>query len=215
MMNKEGFSTSDGFVGSVKDYFLAQSDGRFDLTFDVKGPYMMPSNYEYYGNNYEEKTVDVVNECLKQAHNEGVNMAQYDWYNNGDVDLVYVIYAGYGQATSTDKSSIWPHASRRTTAFAEYDGKELKQYACSNEIDQIKDNDPNALEQSAMSSLIVSASPTITTSTILALTAWVHGTSCAQAATTKTLSALPTTQPTRNGWQDGSHPLSWALRTSR
>lgn len=46
MMNKEGFSTSDGFVGSVKDYFLAQSDGRFDLTFDVKGPYMMPSNYE-------------------------------------------------------------------------------------------------------------------------------------------------------------------------
>lgn len=144
MMNKEGFSTSDGFVGSVKDYFLAQSDGRFDLTFDVKGPYMMPSNYEYYGNNYEEKTVDVVNECLKQAHNEGVNMAQYDWYNSGDVDLVYVLYAGYGQATSTDKSSIWPHASRRTTAFAEYDGKKLKQYACSNEIDQIKDNNPNA-----------------------------------------------------------------------
>lgn len=135
VMNKEGFTTSDGFVGSVKDYFLAQSNGRFDLTFDVKGPYMMPQNYEYYGANYKTKTMEMVQECTKQAHEDGVDFSQYDWYGNGDVDLVYVIYAGYGQANSTDKNSIWPHASRGPW-ISSYDGKQQRQYACSNEIDQ-------------------------------------------------------------------------------
>lgn len=33
--NEEGFTSNDGFVGSVKDYFRDQSEGQFTLDFDV------------------------------------------------------------------------------------------------------------------------------------------------------------------------------------
>lgn len=47
--NKIGFTNSLGFKGSVKDYFLAQSNGQFELDFDVVGPYTLSQNMAYYG----------------------------------------------------------------------------------------------------------------------------------------------------------------------
>ncbi|MDE6612402.1 MAG: hypothetical protein K2K22_07560, partial [Muribaculaceae bacterium] len=37
MLNEEGFS-DNGARGSARDYFMAQSGGRFDVVFDVAGP---------------------------------------------------------------------------------------------------------------------------------------------------------------------------------
>ena len=39
------------FQGSVKDYFLAQSRGQFELDFDVVGPVKLAHNMKYYGGN--------------------------------------------------------------------------------------------------------------------------------------------------------------------
>lgn len=47
--NETGYANSLGFVGSVKDYFLAQSNGQFELDFDVVGPYTLNHEYAYYG----------------------------------------------------------------------------------------------------------------------------------------------------------------------
>ena len=49
MANETGYTSSLGFVGSVKDYFLAQSNGQFELDFDVVGPYTLNHEYAYYG----------------------------------------------------------------------------------------------------------------------------------------------------------------------
>ena len=48
--NMKGYHT-EPFVGSVHDYFLEQSDGKFDLTFDVVGPVTMSKSESYYGSN--------------------------------------------------------------------------------------------------------------------------------------------------------------------
>ena len=37
------------FYGSVKDYFIDQSDGQFELDFDVVGPVTLTNKREYYG----------------------------------------------------------------------------------------------------------------------------------------------------------------------
>ena len=150
VMNKEGFTNDDGFVGSVKDYFLAQSDGKFNLTFDVKGPYMMSQNYGYYGQDVgntdsnDANAMDMVKEACAQANAEGVDFSQYDWYGDGDVDLVYVIYAGYGQATGGDANTIWPHA-RRGAWISSYGGKQQRQYACSNELNGDSGSHPSGI----------------------------------------------------------------------
>lgn len=37
------------FTGSVRDYFLKQSDGQYDVHFDVMGPITVSQNHDYYG----------------------------------------------------------------------------------------------------------------------------------------------------------------------
>ena len=44
--NEENFQEGN-FVGSIYDYFYAQSGGQFELTFDVMGPVTMPKTQSY------------------------------------------------------------------------------------------------------------------------------------------------------------------------
>ena len=46
--NEKDYS-ENGFKGSVSDYFSAQSNGLFNLSFDVVGPVRMSKNSTYYG----------------------------------------------------------------------------------------------------------------------------------------------------------------------
>jgi len=48
VINEVGFSDGQ-FRGSVRDYFLSQSEGVFDLDFDIVGPVTLANNYAYYG----------------------------------------------------------------------------------------------------------------------------------------------------------------------
>lgn len=109
--NEEGFSEGN-FRGSVKDYFHAQSNGQFDLTFDIAGPYTL-ANYEVYGANSpgggDKNPQGMVAAACQNAVNDGWNLAPYDWDDDGEVDLVFVLYAGRGEATGGDANTIWPH----------------------------------------------------------------------------------------------------------
>ena len=115
MFNEVGYN-KNGAVGSVHDYFYDQSYGQFNLTFDVVGPVTVSNNYGYYGSNGTSlnggdiKADEMIVEACKLADNE-VNFASYDWDGDGEVDQVYVIYAGYGEASGGPKNTIWPHES--------------------------------------------------------------------------------------------------------
>lgn len=109
--NKVGYNAS-GYVGSVHDYFYDQSYGQFDLTFDVVGPVTLSKQYSYYGGNdsdgNDEHPGEMVIEAVKLANSQ-VNFADYDWDGDGEVDQVFCIYAGQGEASSDDENTIWPH----------------------------------------------------------------------------------------------------------
>ena len=109
--NKVGFQSDLGFIGSVKDYFLAQSDGQFELDFDVVGPLSMPKTYGYYGANTQGNDTNpglmIATAC--QMADEFVDFKDYDWDGDGEVDQVFVIYAGLGEAAGGDANTIWPH----------------------------------------------------------------------------------------------------------
>lgn len=145
MANEKGFSHRQQ-RGSVRDYFLEQSNGVFDLTFDVVGPVKMPSGYAYYGGDSDDGVTDVnVGSMLVSAINmvEGqVNWADYDWNGDNEVEQVYFIYAGGGQATGAGDNTIWPHKfNLRYHKAAGYrpvvrNGITIDTYACSNETNQ-------------------------------------------------------------------------------
>ena len=140
--NKKGFTNSLGFKGSVKDYFLAQSNGQFELDFDVVGPYTLSQNMAYYGAHTKDGDVDakaghmVLEAC--QMADKDVNYKDYDWDGDGEVDQVFVIYAGFGEADGGSEDTIWPHESMLSAStvgkrYETKDGVNVNTYACGNE----------------------------------------------------------------------------------
>ncbi len=115
MANAENFNEGK-FRGSVHDYFRDQSNGLFNLTFDVVGPVTLSKGYAYYGQNivYIDGSSDdaragamIAEACL--AIDDEVNFADYDWDGDGEADQVFVIYAGKGESNGGGSNTIWPH----------------------------------------------------------------------------------------------------------
>lgn len=140
-MNEAGYN-DNGNSGSVHDYFLAQSYGQFDLSFDVVGPVTVSHDEAYYGAP-SGRLSDVapermVYEAVKLAHEQqsGLDFSQYDWNNDGEAELVFIVYAGYGQAQGAPAETIWPHQWKLSEAglSLSVDGVKFDNYACSCEL---------------------------------------------------------------------------------
>ena len=101
-------------IGSLHQYFLDQSNGIFDVDFDVRGPFTTKENRAYYGkdvnNNDQHADSLVIEGCL--ALDGEVDFNDYDWDGDGIVDQIIVIYAGNGQndPSAPDRNeTVWPH----------------------------------------------------------------------------------------------------------
>lgn len=141
VINGKDFSDEEeGYVGSVRDYFLAQSNGQFELDFDVVGPVTMSKKYGYYGADSEYQKDEKVYEMIKEASDaiqDKVNLKDYDWDGDGEADQVFFLYAGLGQASSNNASTIWPHESELRywpCGVLSYSTGKINTYACANEL---------------------------------------------------------------------------------
>lgn len=141
-----GINYKDGdFRGSVRDYFRAQSNGQFDIDFDVVGVCPLKYPYSHYGKNVgddEPNTYEMIVEACQWAHNNGTDFSKYDWNGDGKVDQVYVIYAGLGEADGGTTNTVWPHmfylSAYEGTEYYEkgltLDGVTIDTYACGPEL---------------------------------------------------------------------------------
>lgn len=143
ILNKEGTLSDLGAkenrnYRSVKQYFIDQSNGTFAPQFDIVGPVMLPNSMEYYGRN-TTTTTDVnyrqllIDACSAASKDRLVNFADYDSDNDGYVDLVYVIYAGYGEAAGGEANTIWPKSFFNTNT-QKFDNKLIGRAGLSNEL---------------------------------------------------------------------------------
>lgn len=139
--NAENY-TENGFKGSVKDYFKAQSAGQFELDFDVVGICQLKNQCSYYGGNdsygNDLRAGEMVAEACQWAATQGVDFSKYDWNGDGEVDQVFVLYAGKGEANGGAVSTIWPH--EYALSYSDYgkslsfNGVTVDTYACSAEL---------------------------------------------------------------------------------
>ena len=140
--NQVGYSQSS-HIGSVRDYFLDQSYGLLDIDFDVVGPLTVSKGHDYYGtppnDDLDDRAPEMVIEALKLADSM-VNYADYDWDGDGEVDQVYVIYAG--MTSDSEQGYIWPHEWILSagkyygsgSGMQRLDGVYIDTYAVSNEL---------------------------------------------------------------------------------
>lgn len=134
--------SDNNFKGSIKDYFKAQSHGLFELDFDVAGICQLQHTYAYYGKNSNDNDVragQMVAEACLWAHKHGTDFSKYDWDGDGEVDQVFVLYAGHGEASyDKDPDTIWPHMHYLSASdyrkSLSLDGVTVDTYACSCEL---------------------------------------------------------------------------------
>ncbi|MBO7139025.1 MAG: M6 family metalloprotease domain-containing protein [Prevotella sp.] len=139
MFNTRGYSSGQQ-QGSVRDYFLTQSNGKLDLQFDVYGPVTLSNEVAYYGededNNTQKNMAELLHETIALADNS-IDFSLYDWDGDGEMEQFVIMYAGYGQAEGGGTETIWAHRSTMTAEL--HDGVIVSAYCCNPELRKIND----------------------------------------------------------------------------
>lgn len=147
MLNETGYSYN-GATGSVQDYYYENSHGQFQPVFDVYGPVTLPHDMAYYGepvwkdgkmiDNDKQPELALYDACV--ILDDAVDFSQYDYDENGTVDMVLFYYAGYNTAEGGSDDAIWPHqwnlqgSPSAEARSARFDGKAVGPYFCTSEL---------------------------------------------------------------------------------
>ena len=109
VFNAENF-TEDQYVGSVRDYFSAQSYGQFNLKFDLVFVELPDNAQKYRSTSYDDENSQyMVDDIVDALMQEEVDWSLYDWDGDQFVNQLLIIYAGLGMNSGGGSNSIWPH----------------------------------------------------------------------------------------------------------
>lgn len=144
MLNQKGYTGytdpmygKQECTGSVRDYFLDNSYGQFDPQFDIVGPIKVNHKATYM--NTVDNTYILTEEILEQVKDQ-VDFSLYDGNGDGDVDMFYILYAGYSSMyEGNDERLVWPHATTMIDYTGEepdiiYNGVRMARFAVSTEL---------------------------------------------------------------------------------
>lgn len=151
LLNTEGYKLENPFaesVGSARDYFIAQSDGKFRPNFMVTDIITLDNDMSYYGGNDangdDKKASYAVKEGIQKA-DATFDFSKCDNNGDGEVEFVYCIYAGYSESYGADENTIWPHQWEMSAQAGSVtvDGVKCNTYACSGELVYSEEYEPD------------------------------------------------------------------------
>ena len=109
IFNAENFN-EDMYVGSVHDYFLAQSYGKFNLMFDLVFVELPDNCQRYRSTNVDDENSQyMVDDIVDVLQTQDIDWSIYDWDGDMFVDQLLILFAGEGMNASRDRNTIWPH----------------------------------------------------------------------------------------------------------
>lgn len=128
LMNQANYNGT----GSFRDYWLESSYSNLAVNSTVRGWYHAANNMAYYGANSGGSDVNprlLVQEAVDAAENAGLDFSIYDNDNDGNVDGIIVIHAGYGEEAGGGANTIWSHHWTLGSYKRTYDGVTIDDYA--------------------------------------------------------------------------------------
>lgn len=150
LLSSEGYSR-DGAAGSVKDYFDMQFEGKVKFEFSVSNIVTLSRNLDYYGGNVSSTDIsesdrnpeEMIIEACRLVDDE-VDFSLYDDDGDGEVDNVFVFFAGGDEAEGAGDDCIWSHAWYLRDGAGKnvnFDGKIINRYACTAEMTRYQTSD--------------------------------------------------------------------------
>lgn len=118
---------------SICQYFKTVSGGKFLPQFDVVGPITLPQTMAYYGagaSNSEKMSQMCQDVC--DIVKSDVDLSVYDNDGNGRVELLYVIFAGYGQNQGGSTDAMWAKVSTVNKKIT--DNLTVSRFGCGSEL---------------------------------------------------------------------------------
>jgi len=137
LFNEEGYNVDDA-QGSVRDFYLAASYHKLQLESDIYGPYTASHNMAYYGKNSGGNNGQDVNayslfeEAITNVAQD-VDLSIYDGDDDGYIDNVHIIFAGYGEEAGALSDAIWSHEATFYRPY-EIQGLKIDRYSCAPEL---------------------------------------------------------------------------------
>jgi M6 family metalloprotease-like protein len=129
LMNETNYNGT----GSFKDFYLTSSYNKLTLTTTVIGWLHASNTLAYYGGNDDDdddlRPRELVREAIDSAEANGVDFSIFDNDNDGSVDGIQVIHAGYGEEAGASADCIWSHRWSLSGLAATYDGVVINDYA--------------------------------------------------------------------------------------
>jgi M6 family metalloprotease-like protein/MYXO-CTERM domain-containing protein len=106
-LNTKGYDQF-GLSGSIRDYFLKQSNGQVDYQNEVHGFYRAQKAKSYYqgGDGYER--ADELWAEVTAALDAEIDFSKFDNDQDGKTEAISLLYAG---SEGTFGKGLWPHAS--------------------------------------------------------------------------------------------------------
>lgn len=148
LLTGNGYS-ENGATGCAKEYFDAQFGGAVDFEFVVSDIVTLSQNLAYYGGNTSDSNglesdkapEEMVIEACRLADAQ-VDFSMFDDDGDGEVDNVFVFFAGGDEAEGAGDDCIWSHAWYIRDGAGKnlvLDGKVINRYACTSEMMRYSD----------------------------------------------------------------------------
>ena len=131
LFNKE----TDQNYASVAKYFKDMSFGKFEPEFEVYGPVNLGKPLATYGAGYSsEENMGLLLTDACTAVDDEVDFTQYDSNDDGNIDLIYIIYAGFSQSIAGNSTDCIHPKSGYLSLAKSFDGMDVKRYGVNNEL---------------------------------------------------------------------------------
>lgn len=137
--NEEGYADEQYTVGSVRDYFIAQSGGMFTPNFDVIAHVTLSNGYQYYGADAANGSTDPnISKFIKEALELVPASVDFTKYKVGSaIPNIMFMFAGQGSQSSYDDNYtdyIWAKFSTAGSYTAGAEKTKLSSYLVVNEL---------------------------------------------------------------------------------
>ena len=120
-LNTKGYDRF-GLTGSIRDYYLKQSNGKVDYQNEVHGFYRAKKTKSYYqGGTAYERADELWAEVIAALDAE-IDFSKFDNDQDGKTEAISLLYAG---DEGTFGKGLWPHAS---ASNEQHDGVRVTRY---------------------------------------------------------------------------------------
>ena len=137
LFNAAGY-THNGAVGSVSEYFNANFSGRASFRFEVSEVLTLGNPVAVYGApsaaSNDADVLQMVKDALVEALACGMDFSVYDNDDDGYVDNLTVVFAGYSESEGGPAESIWPHQLALGEEDVAVGEVKIASYTCNSEL---------------------------------------------------------------------------------